>query len=514
MADIACHGKVPYSHIITSFRSIKLKLHLLQKKVLAGKYSMSILDRVASVIRSHSLINHNDSVVIAVSGGADSLALLHIFHDISLPLKLTAIYIDHGLRPGETPNERKTISESCRILKIPFEVRTIDVHEFVVREKKSLEEAARILRYRALEAFRQECGAQVIAVGHTADDQVEEFFIRLIRGSGIRGLSGMKVKRDNIIRPLLFEKKEQLIDFLSRKHVSWCLDSSNLDRRFLRNRIRLDLIPLLEENFNPALGKILLQNMNILAEDDDFINEQTETLYSRCVILSDTTHGAKGSRLVISREIFIEFHPAIRRRIIEKSCWQMGIRPTYEHIRTLVNLIDYGKNGSELHLDDGVRAEKSVNKLIFERPLPKGLIRGSREVSPSISQSIPGPGTYTIVEVNKELVLKERSVPAGNEKADAELRVDLDKILFPLQLRSFLPGERFYPYNGPGSKKISRFFNEKNIPAKERPSWPVLLSGDRIVALVGMQIDDNFRITTDTKNVLSISWRELSPDFS
>lgn len=471
---------------------------------------MSILDRVASVIRTHSLINQNDSVIIAVSGGADSLALLHILNDIDLPLNLTAIYIDHGLRPQEIPHDRKTIGESCRILKIPFHVRTIDVHGFVAREKKSLEEAARILRYNALEEFRQECGAQLIAVGHTADDQVEEFFIRLIRGSGIKGLSGMKAKRDNIIRPLLFEKKEQLINFLSKKHVSWCLDSSNLDRRFLRNRIRLDLVPMLQEDFNPALSKILRQHMDILAEEDNFLNDQTETLYRRCVNSVESTHGAKNSQLIINCEKFIEFHPAIRRRIIEKSCWQMGIRPTYEHICTLDNLIEFGKNGTELHLDEGVRAEKSANKLIFARPLPKGLTRGSREFSPSISHTIPGPGVYNICEVNKELVLKERSVTAGDEKADAELRIDLDKILFPLHLRSFLPGERFYPFNGPGSKKVSRYFNEKNIPPKERPAWPVLLSGYRIVALVGLQIDDNFRITTATKNVLSISWRDLS----
>jgi tRNA(Ile)-lysidine synthase len=510
MADIACHGKVPFSHIITSCRSIKLKLNLLQKKVSAGKFSMSILNRVASIIRSHSLINQNDSVVVAVSGGADSLALLHILHNIDLPLRLTAVYIDHGLRPQEIPHEQRTINENCQILKIPFHVRTIDVHAFAGREKKSLEEAARILRYRALEKFRQECGAQLIAVGHTADDQVEEFFIRLIRGSSSRGLSGMKVKRDNIIRPLLFEKKKQLVDFLSERHIYWCLDSSNMDRQFLRNRVRLDLIPLLEKDFNPALGKTLLQNMNILAEEDNFINEQTETLYSRCIKLSESTLAAKDTQLIINREKFIGTHPAIRRRIIEKSCWQMGIRPTYEHICKLVELIEYGKNGSELHLEDGVRAEKLPNKLIFGRPLPNGLIRGSRRSSPSIGQTIPGPGIYSILGVNKELELRERTLTAGDEKIGDELKVDLDKIIFPLQLRSFLPGERFYPYGGSGSKKISRYFNEKNIPPKERPAWPVLLSGDRIVALVGLQIDDNFRITSDTKNVLSISWRDLS----
>lgn len=470
---------------------------------------MSILNRVASVIRSHSLINQNNSVVVAVSGGADSLALLHILHNIDLPLKLTAIYIDHRLRPQETPHEQRTINENCQTLKIPFHVRTIDVHAFASCEKKSLEEAARILRYSALEKFRQECGAQLIAVGHTADDQVEEFFIRLIRGSSSRGLSGMKVRRDNIIRPLLFEKKKQLVDFLSERHICWCLDSSNLDRQFLRNRVRLDLIPLLEKDFNPGLGKTLLQNMNILAGEDNFINEHTETLYSKCVKFSESTHGSKDSQLIINREKFTGTHPAIRRRIMEKSCWQMGIRPTYEHICKLVQLIEYGENGSELHLEDGVRAEKLPDKLIFRRPLPNGLIRGSRRSSPSISQNIPGPGLYSILGVNKELELKERALTTDDKKVGDELRVDLDKIIFPLQLRSFLPGERFYPYGGSGSKKISRYFNERKIPSKERLAWPILFSADQVVALVGLQIDNNFRISTDTKKILSISWRDL-----
>jgi tRNA(Ile)-lysidine synthase len=509
MADIACHGKVPYSHIITSERSIKLNLNLLQKKVSLGKSSMSILNRVASVIHTHNLINQHDSVVVAVSGGADSLALLHILHNIDLPLKPIVIYIDHGLRPQETPHEQRTINENCQTLKIPFHVRTIDVQAFAGREKKSLEEAARILRYRALEKFRHECGAQLIAVGHTADDQVEEFFIRLIRGSSSRGLSGMKVKKDNIIRPLLFEKKKQLIDFLSEKHIYWCLDSSNMDRQFLRNRVRLDLIPLLEKDFNPAFGKILLQNMNILAEEDNFIDEQTQALYSRCVKFSESIHDAKDSQLIINRGNFTGTHPAIRRRIMEKSCWQMGIRPTYEHIRKLIELIECGQNGSELHLEDGVRVEKLPNKLIFGRPLPNGLIRGSRQSSPSIDQTIPGPGIYSIYVVNKELELNERTLIANDEKVGDELRVDLDKIIFPLQLRSFLPGERFYPYGGSGSKKISRYFNERKIPSKERLAWPVLFSADQVVALVGLQIDDNFRITTDTKKILSISWRDL-----
>ncbi len=488
----------------------------MQKKVPAGKFSMRILDRVASVIRSHKLINENDRVVVAVSGGSDSLALLHILAEIDLPLQLSAIYIDHGLRPQETPHEQKTIENSCLARQIPFSVRRVNVHELVARGKKSLEEAARILRYRALEEFRQECGAKLIAVGHTADDQVEEFFIRLIRGSSSRGLAGMRLQRDTIVRPLLFEKKAQLVEFLVDRGIHWCLDSSNQDRQFLRNRVRLDLLPLLEESFNPALRTTILHHMDVLAEEDKFLQEQTETASGQCIVFSAAANGDDNSdgdydhqaQLIINRDSFLANHPAIQRRILEKSCWQMGARPTYEQICTLAEYLENGKNGSELHLEKGVRAEKTANELRLSRPLPKGVVRGSQRPFPSIRLTIPDLGTYPVSETNRELVLKEMAPSGENEKSAGELWVDLDKLSFPLLLRSSLPGEKFSPCGGPGRKKISRYFNERKIPPKERPAWPVLLSTAGIVALVGLQLDDKVRISPTTRKILSIQWRE------
>jgi tRNA(Ile)-lysidine synthase len=479
---------------------------------------MRILDRVASVIHSHKLINENDRVVVAVSGGADSLALLYILAEIDLPLQLTAVYIDHGLRPRETPQEQKTIEDSCLALNIPFSVRRVNVHDLVAQGKKSLEEAARLLRYQALEEFRHEYRAKIIAVGHTADDQVEEFFIRLIRGSSSRGLAGMRLQRDTIIRPLLFEKKAQLVEFLVDRNIHWCLDSSNQDRQFLRNRVRLDLLPLLEESFNPALRTTILHQMDVLAEEDKFLQEQTEIASGQCVHFSEAAAHGDGSgevdrdsqaQLIIKREMFLANHPAIRRRILEKSCWRMAVRPTYEQICTLADYLENGKNGSELHLAKGVRAEKSADELRLSRPLLKGVVRGSKQPSPTISLSIPGPGIYPVPGANKELALIERAPTAGNEKNQGELWVDLEKLSFPLLLRSFQPGEKFSPCGGPGRKKISRYFNARKIPPKERPAWPVLLSADRIVALVGLELDDSVRTSPSTGKVLSIQWRDL-----
>ena len=203
MPDNACHGKVSPRYNNQKQR-IKLKLTPFIKK----NYQPGNLPWISSTgLRQLSVhivcCIENDRIIVAVSGGADSMALLHILADITLPLELIAVYIDHGLRPEETPHEQEIIAHSCESLNIIFKVRAVNVQKIIAENKKSPEEAARILRYRALEKIRQQYDAQVIAVGHTADDQVEEFFIRLIRGSSSRGLSGMRVKRDYIVRPLL-----------------------------------------------------------------------------------------------------------------------------------------------------------------------------------------------------------------------------------------------------------------------------------------------------------------------
>ncbi len=181
--------------------------------------TMQIVDRIQSLITYHKLMAANERILVAVSGGADSLALLHILKSIDLPLQLMAAYIDHGLRPQETPKERKLIAKNCRALDVPFTVREVDVHGLMGRGKYSPEEAARILRYEGLEELRKQYSCDLLAVGHTADDQVEEFFLRLIRGGGRGGLSGMKLKRDHIVRPLLFEQKSQLICYLTELGV-------------------------------------------------------------------------------------------------------------------------------------------------------------------------------------------------------------------------------------------------------------------------------------------------------
>jgi tRNA(Ile)-lysidine synthase len=287
------------------------------------------------------------------------------------------------------------------------------------------------------------------------------------------------------------------------------LDSSNLDRRFLRNRIRLELLPLLEKDFNPALRRTIGQNMDILAQEDDLLEELSASAYNQCVERSEVLiRQETRPRLFVKKEPILALHPAIQRRIMEKSCWQMGIRPTYEQICTLAECMARGKNGSELHLEDGVRVEKTSHGLYFSRPLPKALRRGAVPPAAGINLAIPGPGTYPVNGTGKKLVIKEISAAATTIHQPGELRLDSALISFPLLLRSFQPGELFQPYGSPGKKKISRYLNERKIPAKERAAWPVLLSGNRVVALVGLELDHNFRIANSAGKILSVCWQD------
>jgi len=482
----------------------------LTQKNLTTRQTIHLEQRINDYISTENSFKAGCKIIVAVSGGADSFALLHILHTIDFPLQLVAVYINHELRPLEVPEEIEKVSTCCHSLQIPFITETVHVKQFALKEKRSIEEAARILRYDALERIRLKHSADFIAVGHTADDQVEGFFIRVIRGGSRKSLSGMEQKSGTIIRPLLLESKKTLIDYLTEKKFTWCVDSSNFKKSFLRNKIRLDLIPLLEQRFNPSIRKTVLHSMDILSKEENYLSEKTRQATEQCLSFSSQNKSTRADQISIDQKRFLKYHQAIQNRILENACWELAIKPSYQHIQALTQLIENPHGGKELHLSDGVRAEKSENIIILSRPLPSGELRGSRRF-PSIEERlINEAGQYFIQETGKILLLK--SFPSTHKKKlpHKSLLVDRDKVTFPLTLRSYLPGERFKPFGRSGTKRISRFLNDKKIDAKRRSSIPVLLTAGNIIALPGIEIDDNFKITDATQTILAIEWQSPS----
>ncbi|MCP3933569.1 MAG: tRNA lysidine(34) synthetase TilS [Bacteroidetes bacterium] len=459
--------------------------------------STRLISRVSQTIKSNDLLNQGDCVIVAVSGGSDSLALLDILMHLDLKLHLVAAYINHGLRPEEISKEIRLLEQYCSKRNISFKTDTVPVIDFANEEKKSIEEAARILRYEALQKISYKHAAKAIVTGHTADDQVEHFLIRIIRGASPSGLTGMQLKRENIIRPLLFEKKQTLTSYLKDKSISWCTDSSNADRKFLRNRVRHDLLPIFRSKFNPSIDRSILQCMQTLSAEDKYIKQISNTVFKFSVTIN------KNNSLLVHGDHLLKEHLAIQRRIVEKCCWFVGTRPSYNQLESIIKLLKNPKNSGELHLENNILVEKVEHDIRFSKTsVPH---RKKSHPQPELNIEVPGPGIYKCQKLRKKLRIKKTCTTL--HFIPTKQYLDMARVTFPLKVRSLLPGDRFHPYNSPGHKKVSRYFNDKKIPVKQRQNYPLLVDEiNGIIAVLGLQIDNNYKISKSTTRLLEISW--------
>lgn len=470
------------------------------------KNSYSFQKNIINVINAHKLIESGDGIVVAVSGGSDSIALLSVLNSLPLELHLKAVYVDHGLRPDETPEEIIHITRFCASLALTLIIKNVDVKYRSHQNKLSTEEAARDLRYEALEDVRRLYKLDKIAVGHNADDQVEEFFIRLFRGSGSSGLAGMRIQQGVIIRPLLFETKNSIEQYLRDNNISWSTDSSNFNRIFLRNRIRHDLLPTIEAEYNPGIRKTVLACMSVLRQEDDLLADICEHAYSHCVKEQlGNTPDRQSLSLYVQIDEYLLQHLAVRRRILEKICWRMAAKPSFITIGDIDKLARQKDNGKELHLSDGLRVIKRQNVLHFSHPPLQSNKRGTTPLPEVYTVVVDRLGDYTIPGLTMTVTLRKEKRDETPKRKRSDLHVDAEKLTFPLTIRGMHPGERFTPYKGAGSKKISRYFSDKKLEKSKRSSWPILLCGNTVVAIIGYTVEHQFRVTEATTRVLCIS---------
>ena len=317
-------------------------------------------------------------VIIAVSGGPDSMALLHLLAEVQkrFELELTAVWVDHGLRPEETPKEGKTVLAAAEKLRLPCIRHQVDTAAYADQQGTSLEHAARDLRYAALRETARAREAEYIAVAHTADDQAEEILLRLLRGSGREGISGMRMRSRDLIRPLLNTEKKVLLAWLQEQAIPFCLDSSNEDMRFLRNRIRHQLLPFLEEHFAQGIRKSLRKSAENLAEDEDMLAALTADAADKTIRQVPPDEAGALPKTELLRAPFLALHPALQRRVVERLLWKTGGRAKYDHILLIIKAAKSGRTNSELHLGCGMRAGVFRDRLEFSYPMGKKAWRG------------------------------------------------------------------------------------------------------------------------------------------
>lgn len=463
---------------------------------------------VLDTIQQHSLITDDTTILVAVSGGPDSTALLSVLVHLFPESVKAAVYIDHKLRPLETGAELQHVKQLCNSFNIDFDSRSVDVQNVRMASGESPEACARRLRFEALDQLMDQHQADLVALGHTRDDQVEEVLIRLIRGSGMNGLSGMRVKNKHIIRPLLNSSKEEILDYLATADLPFCTDSSNVSRAYLRNKIRLELIPLLEQEFNPSIRQTVLNTAAILREEDSYLDELTESHYHR--VVKDRAASLSSSYERSYRiNVFMEFAAALRRRVLEKLFWQAGCPPTFQAIEEIIKLTEQGRTGTTIHFSGGLRIIRTADEIVFSSRLRDRNVRHRQADSFQEEVTIVGVGEYRVPLLGKTLFISPSDqYKTGETKTQY---IDAHKAPFPLVLRAPAAGELFHPLGAPGKKKIARFFSDRKIPQHERYRYPVLVSQTgSVIAIPGMAISESVKISEKTSKILKIFWKQMS----
>ena len=340
-----------------------------------------LVTQVQRIISDNGLVQPGERILVAVSGGPDSVALLHILAQLRAPLslELCAAYLDHGLRPTETGNESALVANLAQELGIEWTTGKVDTRHVALERKISLEHAARIVRYEFLRHWAAHFRARSIAVAHTADDQAEQILLRLLRGAGSKGLAGMRLKNNDIIRPLLPIAKQDLLAYLHCHGIDYCEDSSNNELCFTRNRIRHLLLPFLKEHFGPGCQAALIKSCTNLAADEELLETLTTEALEKAVTLQQPVPLDTESEISIKidREKFRAFPQALKRRMVEWMLWQLGSQARYAYILDIIKAIDQGRTGSELHLRRGLRLEIRPRDVELSYPAGKRPWRGS-----------------------------------------------------------------------------------------------------------------------------------------
>lgn len=452
---------------------------------------MNLVEQVFLTIKKFEMIRPSDAVVVGISGGPDSVCLFHVLHRLKDRLKITLIpvYVDHGLRPEETPLEINFLKNFVREMGYDLIVKVVDVKGYITSTKENKQEAARKLRYQALEEVLQEKRAQAIAVGHNADDSAETILMRLIRGTGPLGLQGIPPVRGNIIRPLIEIERSQIEEYLFTEGLHYMVDSSNIKTDYLRNWLRLKVMPVLREK-NPSLTKTLLRLGLIFFEEERFFEiEVTKALMRSISRMTPTTI-----------ELFLKPLEAMDKRLLRRLLRRAldetaGLRGiSFIHIEDIINLLRTGKPGDRVYIKNNIRVVKeySILRITSEPPL-----RLKEYV-------LPVPGSVRIEEKNITITA-EIMDKMPDELIDGKYKIVVDRGKISsstLIIRAWKDGDYFYPYGFGKRKKLQDFFVDSKVPRDERHSIPIIEDSGNIVWIGGYRMDERYRINENTKRFL------------
>ena len=478
---------------------------------------MTLRERVLRTVRTHGLLRDGDRVVVALSGGPDSVALVHLLRELEGPgVTLAGVaHFNHQLRGAAADADEAFSVALGRSLGLPVEVGRGDVRALAREGHRSIEDAARSARYAFLHDAAGRLNASAIAVGHTLDDQAETFLLRLIRGAGPRGLGGIYPRAGIVVRPLIDIRRDDLRTYLDERQLPFREDATNRDLAIPRNRVRHELIPYLATAFSPGIVDVLAREAAIARDDEEFLSSAAIDL-ARAIVLEtshpDATTPAGGPDEVrIDVSALLSLAPALASRVVRRALAEAarGRFIGFEHVERFLEFARSARPGSALSLpgrqarrtDDGIvlgaaprRGEPARSSNFFRFPL-----------------SIPGEVTLA----GPGWVITAAALSAGaspaNPASKLDVSVELGRLRMPLVVRSRRPGDRFRPAGlGGREKKVQDLFVDRKVPRNQRDSVPIVVDGsDRIVWIVGEPVAEDFRVTEPSQGVIFLKARRL-----
>jgi len=472
------------------------------------KVEKRILSTVRQTIATHRMLATGDSVLIAVSGGPDSVTLAHVLHTLApeYRLRLAIAHLNHGLRKIESDRDADFVADCARGLGFPCYTEKKDVRRFQQSDHLSLEEAARKIRYGFFNEIATRYGFNKIAIGHHSNDNAELVLMNLLRGSGPLGLSGIVPVRDGkIIRPLINLKRYDIIEYITEKKIHFVIDASNADLSFRRNRIRHHLIPELEKSYNSGIIETLNRLGTIMRAEDQWFENMLAEEFNQCV----TIKGPEAVSLDLGR--FKDLATAAKRRIMRKAILSVKKdlrRITLLHIDDVLALIDKSPGVGCLNLPAEIQIVLKDTDLTINKGNRLFPVRSDRTAEPPVigyEYTVSGPGVLFIKETGATVKLVEIAVddvPGFNTVGNDRAFLDMDSVQFPLVVRNPRPGDRFSPLGVNGSQKVKKYFIDNKIPGPQRRICPLLLSGDKIIWVAGHRIDNCVKVVSATRRIL------------
>jgi tRNA(Ile)-lysidine synthase len=481
---------------------------------------------VAAAVRRHDLWKSGACVLVAVSGGSDSLCLVGTLLALRArgaacaPGEVVVAHLDHRLRGAEGREDATWVETFAREQGLRFVGDSVDVAAIAKQERRSLEDAARAARYAFLRRVAVEAGAERICVGHTRDDQAETVLLHLLHGAGLGGLAGMAPLTDNIARPLLDLTHEDTLAYCVARGWQPREDCSNDDHRFLRNRVRQELLPVLE-GYNPNLRKTLARNAELIGADERYLDELTTTLYME----GPVERGDETMRLPLD---WLREQPlALRRRLMrlvvaELTGDEVGLEA--RHVSPLEALLDGGRTGKSLDFPGGLRAMLDYDALTITRSPAS-----ARQAAPPREYQLPAPGSVEAPEIGWRVrawlvetppglessalpdlpPIGRAGTPADLGRAESRVYVDADVAGDDLLVRTWRPGDRFRPLGMEHEKKLQDYFADAKVPRALRSRIPLLFNSDHLLWVAGQRIDDRARLTPATRRVLALQIEPL-----